>query len=81
MYYVYILRSITEEWYYVGYTSNLKIRFKDHNQGKVESTKIHHPFKMVSYIAVETKDIAINLERYLKSGSGVAWRNKRLLGI
>ena len=80
MYYVYILRSVNKDWHYVGYTSDLKQRFKEHNLGKVESTKPHQPFKMVSYIAVETKEIAVDLERYLKSGSGIAWRNKRLLG-
>jgi len=81
MYYVYILKSVDQEWFYVGYTSKLKKRFNDHNSGKVESTKNRRPFKMTSYIAVENKDIAINLEAYLKSGSGIAWRNKRLLGL
>lgn len=80
MYYVYILSSVESDWHYVGYTTDLRKRFKDHNQGKVESTKNHRPFKMASYIMVESKEIAINLERYLKSGSGIAWRNKRLLG-
>jgi putative endonuclease len=61
------------------YTSDLRKRFKEHNQGKVTSTKNHHPFKLSSYIAVEDKEIAMNLEKYLISGSGMAWRNKRLL--
>lgn len=80
MFYVYILKSIAEDWHYVGYTSNLKTRFDDHNQGRVESTKNHRPLKITSYIAVETKEIAMNLETYLKIGSGIAWKNKRLLG-
>jgi predicted GIY-YIG superfamily endonuclease len=37
--------------------------------GKVRSTKNHRPFRLASYIAVETKEIALDLERYLKSGS------------
>ena len=81
MYYVYILRSVNKEWYYVGYTSELKQRFKEHNQGKVESTKPHRPFRIASYIAVERKETAIQLEAYLKSGSGIAWRNKRLFDL
>jgi predicted GIY-YIG superfamily endonuclease len=79
MYYVYILKSVEDNWHYVGYTSDLRKRFKEHNQGKVTSTKNHRPFKLASYIAVEDKEIAMNLEKYLKSGSGMAWRNKRLL--
>ena len=35
MYYVYILKSDTEDWRYVGYTSDLRARLKDHNNGKV----------------------------------------------
>jgi predicted GIY-YIG superfamily endonuclease len=80
MYYVYIIKSEAEDWRYVGFTSDLRERFKHHNQGKVASTKNHRPFKMASYIAVENKEIAIRLEKYLKSGSGIAWMNKRLLG-
>jgi predicted GIY-YIG superfamily endonuclease len=80
MYYVYIIQSEADGWRYVGFSSDLKGRFKDHNKGKVASTKNHRPFKLASFIAVENKEIALNLERYLKSGSGIAWMNKRLLG-
>ena len=80
MYYVYILKNVEKNWHYVGFTSNLKTRFKTHNLGKVESTKDHRPLKLVSYIAVDSKEVALNLETYFKSGSGMAWRNKRLLG-
>ncbi len=78
MYYVYILKSVGKDWRYVGYTSDLRKRFYDHNQGKVSSTRNHRPFKIVSYIAIENKEVAISLEKYLKSGSGIAWMNKRL---
>lgn len=78
MYYVYILKSVRKDWRYVGYTSDLRKRFREHNQGNVSSTIKHCPFKISSYIAVEDKEIAISLEKYLKSGSGIAWMNKRL---
>lgn len=80
MYYVYFIKSDTDDWRYVGFTSDLRERFKNHNQGNVASTKNHRLFKKASYIAVENKEIAIRLEKYLKSGSGIAWMNKRLLG-
>jgi putative endonuclease len=63
MFYVYILKSLKKDWHYVGFTTELKSRFDDHNQGKVESTRYHRPFKMASYIAVESKEFAINLEK------------------
>jgi putative endonuclease len=69
MHYVYILRSTEKKWHYVGYTTELKSRFQDHMTGKVRSTKNHRPFRLASYIAVENKEIALDLERYLKCRS------------
>jgi len=63
MYYVYILQSKVDDWRYVGHTSDLKERLNDHNRGKVNSTKAYRPFKITSYIAVESKEVAMNLER------------------
>ena len=80
MYYVYIIKSVADGWRYVGFTADLHCRFEDHNKGKVASTKNHRPQLMASYIAVENKEIALKLEKYFKTGSGIAWMNKRLLG-
>ncbi|PKD45174.1 GIY-YIG nuclease family protein [Rhodohalobacter barkolensis] len=41
MYYVYIIKSEAKDWRYVGFTTDLRERFKNHNQGKVASTKIY----------------------------------------
>ena len=38
MYYVYVLK-LNEEKIYVGYTSNLKQRYKQHKEKQVKSTK------------------------------------------
>jgi putative endonuclease len=37
MYYVYVLKSKKTGKYYVGYTSNLEKRLKEHNSGKTKS--------------------------------------------
>ena len=79
MYYVYILKSTVEDWYYVGYSADLRERLKDHNEGKVASTKSRRPYNVASYIAVQGKETATALEKYFKSGSGFAWMKKRLL--
>ncbi|MGM0745818.1 MAG: GIY-YIG nuclease family protein, partial [Bacteroidota bacterium] len=40
IYYVHInIKSEAEDWRYVGFTSDLRERFINHNQGKVASTK------------------------------------------
>lgn len=78
MYYVYILR-LKDGTYYVGFTANLKGRFRVHNQGSVSSTKNLRPLKLLFYAAFISKLKAIEFEKYLKTSSGFAFRNKRLI--
>lgn len=78
MYYVYFL-ELSNSDIYVGFSSNLKQRFKAHNDGKVPATASLLPAKLKSYVAVETKEKAMTLEKYFKSGSGKAVAIKRFL--
>jgi predicted GIY-YIG superfamily endonuclease len=78
MYYVYFL-ELSNNNIYVGFSNNLKQRFKAHNDGKVPATTSFLPVKLKSYIAVETKEKAIALEKYFKTGSGKAVALKRFL--
>lgn len=68
MYYVYILKSLTDNNIYTGYTSNLELRLEQHNSGTVKSTRYRHPLKLVYYEAYLSKDDATKREKYLKSG-------------
>jgi putative endonuclease len=79
MWYVYILWSTIDNKIYVGSTNDLKRRFLQHNNGEVESTKGRRPLIMKAYIAVENKTKAIELEQYLKTGSGRAFLNNHIL--
>ncbi|MBU2508152.1 MAG: GIY-YIG nuclease family protein [Bacteroidetes bacterium] len=79
MYYVYFLKSLSHNFRYVGYTSNLASRLSDHNDGNTVSTKPYAPFEIDAFIAVKTKQTAQNLEKYFKTGSGIAFARKRLL--
>jgi putative endonuclease len=47
MWYVYIIKSINNNWYYVGSTNSLDRRIREHNHKKVFSTKGYAPFKLV----------------------------------
>lgn len=78
MYYVYILR-LKDKTYYHGYSTNLKQRFEEHQAGNVEFTKNLRPVKLIFYSAFETKAKALKFEKYLKSSSGSAFRNKHLI--
>ena len=78
VYYVYILR-LRDDSYYHGFSEDLKQRFAAHKTGVVESTKNLRPVKLVFYAAFLSKEKAVKFEKYLKSSSGFAFRNKRLI--
>ena len=79
MWYVYCLENKSRNYKYVGYTSDLRRRLNEHNAGKSKSTKPYLPFTLAAYIAVPTQRQALTLEKYFKSGSGIAILNKRIL--
>ena len=78
MFYTYILQ-LKDKTYYVGFSTDLKERIKYHNQGLVSSTKNIRPVKLVYYSAFSTQKKATDFEKYLKTSSGFAFRNKRLI--
>ncbi|OGK16182.1 hypothetical protein A2690_01950 [Candidatus Roizmanbacteria bacterium RIFCSPHIGHO2_01_FULL_39_12b] len=77
MFYTYILRNYKTDRYYVGYTSDLKNRLREHLSGRVKSTKSNLHYELEWYCAFKTEKQAITFEKYLKSGSGIAFMKKR----
>ena len=69
-YYVYILQSQKDSSFYIGYTSDLKKRFRQHNNGESRATKPFRPYKLIFYEAFLSRLDAKNREVYLKSGYG-----------
>lgn len=65
--YVYFLRSEEKKWYYVGSTNRLEDRVKEHNAGKVFSTRLHRPFKLTFKIDFVSEREARLYERKIKS--------------
>jgi putative endonuclease len=75
MFYVYILQSLAKLGaIYIGSTSNLKTRLKEHNSGSQTYSKRHAPWRVETYMAFSQKDDAEKFEKYLKSNSGKALR-------
>lgn len=82
MHYVYLIESVAFPGKrYVGYTENLRQRLLDHNAGTNRSTEPFGPWKLSTYCAFSTRAQAMEFERYLKSGSGKAFANKRLWAV
>ncbi len=69
MHYVYVIQSKKDLTYYIGSTSDLKKRFKDHNLGKSKYTKTKKPWKLVYYEAYNTLSLARKRENKLKKHS------------
>ncbi len=71
MYYVYVLLSLKNYRLYVGSTSNLKQRIKEHNQGIGGTyTKNNRLFKLIYYEAFISKSDMLSQEKFYKTGYG-----------
>ena len=57
----YILENMEKNFIYVEYTNELKRRFKEHAEGKTQSTKSYRPLTLSTYVAVTTEEKAKNL--------------------
>ena len=79
MFYVYLLRSESHtSQVYTGYTEDLRQRLAEHNSGKSPHTSQYRPWGLETYLAFSDRNQAQAFERYLKTGSGIAFANKRL---
>lgn len=78
MYYVYVLRSEIDNNLYVGYSSDLKKRFQQHNDGLISSTKNRRPLILLYYEACLNQQDATHREKYLKTSWGKRYIKTRL---
>jgi putative endonuclease len=77
-YYIYIVK-LNNNKFYIGFTDNLKRRINEHITKQVESTRHYIPCALITYIAFQSKKSALKFEKYLKTGSGFAFRNRHLI--
>lgn len=78
MHYVYLLESVSHPGKrYIGVAVDLKRRLEEHEAGKSLHTAKFRPWKLVTYIAFDSRRRADDFEIYLKSGSGHAFANRR----
>ena len=78
MFYTYVLSSQKDKKLYVGCTKNLKVRFEDHNKGKVPSTRDRKPFTLIYYEACLSNKDALHREVYFKTTYGKRFISSRL---
>ncbi len=69
-YTVYILFSIKHVKHYAGYTSNLELRLKSHNEFGKDWTCKYRPWKLIFTKNFISKQDAMAYEKWLKTGVG-----------
>jgi putative endonuclease len=69
-YFIYVLKSESTGFSYVGHTSDLEKRVIEHNNGKSLSTKGKRPWRLVYKEEHMTRSEAASRERYFKSVKG-----------
>lgn len=79
MHFVYILKSTIDQSKYVGYTTDLKKRVEEHNNGKSTYSSSKRPYMLVWFCGFSDKKCALDFEKYLKHGSGHAFAKKHLV--
>ena len=67
MFYTYILKSINFNRFYIGHSSDLQKRLRDHNSGLVKSTKRFLPWKIIYTEIFKSKSEAYRRELIIKS--------------
>jgi putative endonuclease len=78
MWFVYILKC-SDGSVYTGCTTEVERRIMEHNSHKVHYTRDKTPVSIITFIAFTDKYKAFEFEKYLKSGSGIAFRNRQLI--
>ena len=69
-YYVYVLRSLKDAKFYIGYTTDLRKRLQEHQEGLVASTRPRAPFELIFFEAYRNKYDAVRREKCLKTSKG-----------
>ena len=77
-YYVYVLQSKKDNKFYTGYTKNLKLRFKQHQEKRVSSTRKRGSLKLIYFEGCLNQQDATHREKYLKTYLGKMFLRNRL---
>jgi putative endonuclease len=67
LFYIYIIRSLRTQRYYVGSTQNVEHRLREHNAGKSSSTRAGVPWKLIHTEIFETRSEALQCEGKIKA--------------
>ena len=69
-YCVYILYSLKDNNFYIGFTTDIQRRFAEHQSGNSKSTAPRRPLKLIFCEYYLSKEDAIRREKYFKTTAG-----------
>ena len=69
-YLVYVLESLSDHGYYIGFTQDLTQRLAEHNAGKTRSLRARRPLKLIHVEEFSGESAAKKRERQIKSYKG-----------
>jgi len=70
MFYAYVIKSINHDFFYKGHCEYPDERLKEHNAGMTVSIRPYIPFKLVYIEEFQTREEAIQREKYFKTSAG-----------
>ena len=77
MFYVYVLHSESDAGLYIGFSSDLRRRLREHQAGMAPATAHRGPWRLIYYEAYVEDADARGREKFLKSGAGRTYLKKQ----
>ena len=81
MHYVYILLNEAKTRTYTGVSDDVEKRLKDHNEGKVKSSRPYRPYRVIYTEEFQTLSEARQREKFYKSTTGRRRLKEMLFGL
>jgi putative endonuclease len=78
MFYVYVLQSESDQGLYIGFSTDLRRRLREHQGGEAVATASRGPWRLIYYEAYLEEADALGREKFLKSGAGRRFLGKQL---
>jgi len=69
-YNVYVIKSLSRNYIYVGISNNVTRRLDEHNLGKNKTTRPYRPFRLLHEEKTQNRISARHREKWFKSGEG-----------
>jgi putative endonuclease len=79
MHYVYVLRSVSDDGLYIGYSANLRRRFRQRVEGGSFATSYRGPWKLIYYESYTEEADALDVNDTLKVVAGGVFSGYNLL--